>query len=101
MGADQRKPEYHAITVHAGSSASAPEGFTTLRSRIRAHNKVSERIGNVMSHSRSQSGLASSPEAIVSSNEELHNTSSRNATPTVNAALNSTVTQKVSAASSA
>ena len=62
-GALQRYPENQAMTVQAGSSASTPDGFTMLRSRMRAHSSVSERIGSVISHSRSQSGLASSPEA--------------------------------------
>ncbi len=89
------------MSVHTGIKVIAPDGLTTLRSRIRAHNKVSERIGSVISHSRSQSGLASSPDAIVSSRDDVHRNSTRNATPTVSAVLNSTVTQNVSGASSA
>ena len=89
------------MIVHTDISATAPEGLTTLRSRIRAHNKVSERIGSVISHSRSQSGLASSPDAIVSSRDEIHRNSTRNVTPTVSAVLNSTVIQNASGASSA
>ena len=89
------------MSVHTGINVIAPDGLTTLRSRIRAQSKVSERIGSVISHSRSQSGLASSPDAMVRSRDDVHRNSTRNATPTVSAVLNSTVTQNVSGTSSA
>ena len=100
IGASQRKPESQAITTQAVPSCSRPVGWTTLRSRILAHISVSERIGRVISHSRSQSDLASSPDATPMSSDEIHNSDSRNATPTASAVLNSTVSQKVSGGSS-
>jgi hypothetical protein len=100
-GALQRKSEYHAITVQTGNNIRNPEGFTMLRSRIRAHNNVSARMGSVTSHSRSQSDLASSPAPTVINNEPNHNTASRKAVPTSSSGLNSTVRQNDSGGSSA
>src|SRR5690349_688616 len=101
IGADQRYSEYQAMAAHAGISATAPEGFTMLRSAILAQSSVSERTGSVMSHSRSHSDLASSPDPMLISNDASQRTNSRNEMPRVSAVLNSTVTQKVPGGSSA
>ena len=100
-GASQRKPENHAMTRQAVYSCSTPMGCTRLRSRMRAQSSVSDRIGKVISHSRSQSDFASSPDATTTSRDDSQNISSRKATPTTSSELKATVSQNVSGGSSA
>ncbi len=59
-GAVQRYPETHAINVPAGSSVSSPMRLAIARSISRLHSSNGMRIGKVTSHSKSQSGCASS-----------------------------------------
>ena len=54
------RPEYQATMNKGGISASAPDGLLALRSSSRPHNSVERSTGSVTSHSRSQSGFASS-----------------------------------------
>ena len=87
-GDHQPLPEYQAIMVVVGSSASRPEGLATLRSSTRAHSTVAVEAGRVTSHSRSQSGRARSPVPSGTSTLTSHSRPSCNVRPASSAALN-------------